>query len=145
MNNPLQKKSVGTLEREIRHEGKQKKTAPTYVLNNDIKAFLNLLHPPALFNVAETAARFGLKPHDIPILVARGFLKPVGNPMPNCEKYFARVRICELEEDEAWLSRASDALRQHWRVKNARKGKPVNGHAAPIVQSTIQHNSLTTR
>jgi hypothetical protein len=66
------------------------------------------------------------KPHDIPVLVARGFLKPLGDPNPNCEKFFARVRIEERAADEEWLSRARAALNQYWRMKNAGKAKTEN-------------------
>ncbi len=64
------------------------------------------------------------KPHDIPVLVARGFLKPLGRPTPNSEKYFARTQLLKVENDEEWLSRATAAVKQHWREKNARNYKP---------------------
>jgi len=83
-------------------------------------------------NTAQTAACLGFKPHDIPVLTARGFLKPLGRPMPNSDKYYARSRILERADDEEWLSRATAALGQHWQDKNARKTGKQNGHVRPV-------------
>jgi hypothetical protein len=104
-----------------------------YVLNNDLKAILNLTRLPARLNTEHTAACLGFKPHDIPVLVARGLLKPLGRPMPNSDKYYARSRILAVADDEEWLSRATTALSQHWQDKNARKVKKPNGHARPVI------------
>jgi hypothetical protein len=52
--------------------------------------------------------------------------------MPNSDKYYARSRILELADDEEWLSRATAALSQHWRNKNARKAKNQNGQRRPV-------------
>ena len=113
-------------ERELR----AKPGAPCLV-SPQTKDFLNLARLPARFNVEQAAAYLNFKPHDIPILVARGFLKPLGRPTPNSEKYFARTQLLKVENDEEWLSRATAAVKQHWREKNARNYKPrisVNQH-----------------
>jgi hypothetical protein len=124
-NNP-----AGRVEKEIRaKEGK--KDSALYVLNNDLKAILNLARLPARLNTPQTAACLGFKPHDIPVLAARGFLKPLGRPMPNSDKYYARSRVLERADDEEWLSRATAALSQHWQDKNARKTKKRNGRVRP--------------
>jgi hypothetical protein len=102
-----------------------------YVMNNDLKAILNLARLPARLNTGHAAACLGFKPHDIPVLAARGLLKPLGRPIPNSEKYYARSRVLELADDEEWLSRATAALAQHWQDKNARKSKKPNGQARP--------------
>ena len=95
------------------------------------KTVLNLVRLPASLTVAMTAGLLGFKPHEIPILVARGFLKPQGTPKPNSEKFFTRVEIEELAKDPIWLSRARAAVNQHWRLKNARKAKmPLQTQAA---------------
>ena len=94
-------------------------SGPLYVLNDELKAFLNLAHLPASLNAAQAAALLGFRPNQIPVLIARGFLTPLGNPNSNCEKFFARVKIEEFAADEKWLSRARAALHQYWRMKNA--------------------------
>jgi hypothetical protein len=139
MNTIDQRNAGGATEAEIRAK-KEKDSNPSapYVMNNEVKALLNLRRLPARLNTAHTAACLGFKPHDIPVLVARGFLKPLGRPMPSSDKYFARARILERGEDEEWLSRATAALSQHWQNKNARKSKRSKG-------VTIRLNLPTTR
>ena len=131
MNNVAPNNFAGRMEKEIRAK-EEKKASALYVLNNDLKAILNLARLPARLNTAQTAACLGFKPHDIPVLTARGFLKPLGHPMPNSDKYYARSRILERADDEEWLSRATAALGQHWQDKNARKAGKQNGHARPV-------------
>jgi hypothetical protein len=131
MNNVAPNNLAGRIEKEIRAK-EEKKASALYVLNNDLKAILNLARLPARLNTAQTAACLGFKPHDIPVLTARGFLKPLGRPRPNSDKYYARSRILERADDEEWLSRATAALGQHWQDKNARKTGKQNGHVRPV-------------
>ena len=138
MNNVEPNNLAGRMQKEIRakpekkKEEAEKRANAAYVLNNDLKAILNLNRPPARLNTAQTAAYLGFRPHDIPVLAARGFLKPLGNPMPNSDKYYARARVLERLDDEEWLSLATAALSQHWQNKNLRKAKKQNGHARPM-------------
>jgi hypothetical protein len=137
MNNEAPNNLAGRMEKEIRAKPEKKKddadkrAGAVYVLNTELKAILNLNRPPARLNTAQTAAYLGFKPHDIPVLAARGFLKPLGDPMPNSDKYYARARVLERLDDEEWLSLATAALSQHWQNKNARKAKKRNGRAQP--------------
>jgi hypothetical protein len=131
MNNVAPNNFAGRMEKEIRAK-EEKKASALYVLNNDLKAILNLARLPARLNTAQTAACLGFKPHDIPVLAAREFLKPLGKPMANSDKYYARSKVLERADDEAWLSLATEALSQHWEDKNARKAKKQNGHARPV-------------
>lgn len=125
MSNENQKPNNGKPEAIIRAKDKEREdqSGPLYILNDELKAFLNLLHLPGSLNAAQTAALLGFRPHDIPVLVAREFLKPLGDPGPNCEKFFARVEIEERAVDVDWLFQARAALNQHWRMKNAGKKK----------------------
>ena len=138
MNDAASNNLAGRMEKEIRAKPEKKKddadkrAGAVYVLNNELKAILNLNRPPARLNTAQTAAYLGFKPHDIPVLAARGFLKPLGDPMPNSDKYYARARVLERLDDEEWLSLATAALSQHWQKKNLRKTKKQNGHARPM-------------
>ena len=138
MSNEAPNNLAGRMEKEIRakpnrnNDDADKRASAVYVLNNELKAILNLNRPPARLNTAQTAAYLGFKPHDIPVLAARGFLKPLGDPMPNSDKYYARARVLERLDDEEWLSLATAALSQHWQKKNARKARKQNGHARPM-------------
>ena len=110
----------------------QKKADALYVLNNDLKAFLNLREKPARLNAAQTAACLGFKPHDIPVLAARGFLKVLGRPAQSGDKYYARSKVLAVADDEEWLSRATAVLSQHWHDKNARKAKPPDNRRQSV-------------
>jgi len=90
-------------------------------MNEDIERLLNLRNPPQRLTAEEAAGRLGLSPHEIPILVARGLLKPLGHPAPNGPKHFLTAILDDLKRDEKWHGKASDALQEYWRQKNARK------------------------
>lgn len=129
MNDLNRNANYGSGEEIIRNEQKDKqkdkkdKSDPAYSISPELKTVLNLVRLPASLPVAMTAAVLGFKPHEIPILVARGFLQRQGNPRPNSEKFFSLVEIEALANDVKWLSRARAAVNQHWRLKNARKTK----------------------
>jgi hypothetical protein len=51
-------------------------------------------------------------------------LSPLGKPVPNARKYFARICVAELAEDINWLAKATKVISEHWQKKNAsRKNK----------------------
>jgi hypothetical protein len=89
--------------------------------------FLNLRNLPARLTAEEAAWFLGFATHAIPILVAAGLLKPLGQPAPNASKHFATATLCELKQDTHWLFRASKEIMQYWRTKNGRKNsQPVS-------------------
>lgn len=92
-------------------------------MNNERKELLSLPVLPARLNRAEAALYLGFEPDHISFLIKRGLIKPLGRPESNGDKYFAAVKLAELRQDEQWLSRATLAVSEHWRDKNARKTK----------------------
>lgn len=74
---------------------------------------------PARMDARQTAELLGFQEHDIPVLVNLGQLVPLGKPMPNARKYFARVQVLEVADDTSWLSKATKLIYQHWKDKNA--------------------------
>jgi hypothetical protein len=90
-------------------------------MNQDLERFLNLRNLPQRLTATEAAGALGLSPHEIPVLVAKGLLKPLGHPAPNAPKFFLTAALKDLERDEKWHGKASDALQEYWRHKNARK------------------------
>jgi hypothetical protein len=94
--------------------------------------FLNLNTTPARLNVEETAWYLGFAPHDIPVLVAHGLLKPLGHPAGQSVKFFALVTLTELRTDTKWLARATDTMIQHWRSKNSPKVENVIANVREI-------------
>ena len=74
---------------------------------------------PACLDARQAARYLGFQEHDIPILVAAGLLKPLGKKLEqSAPRYFARVNIEVKAADVAWLNKATDAVRGHWRRKN---------------------------
>jgi hypothetical protein len=96
-------------------------------MNPERKEFLSVLRmPPARVLAEEAAWYLGFMPHDIPVLVSAGLLKPLGHPPASGTKFFATAILLKLRDDVSWLARASDAIVRHWQVKNARKSKALN-------------------
>ena len=103
--------------------------------------FLNLRHFPARMTIEEVATFFRMSPHDIPILVANGLLKPLGDPIQSSVKYFATAVLQELAQNVDWLHQATSALQGHWAMKNARKSgnaefSPLPEKARPSSRQT---------
>lgn len=90
-------------------------------MQQDIERFLNLRHLPASCSAVQAAGLLGITPHEIPILLAKGLLKPIGHPASNAPKFFLTARLEELSRDEKWFGKARDAISEHWRYKNGRK------------------------
>lgn len=90
-------------------------------MNPHKQEFLNLKTMPARLSMEETAWYLGFSPHDIPILNAVGLLKPLGHPATSGTKFFATIVVDELRRDPKWLARATDAIVDYWKNKNARK------------------------
>jgi hypothetical protein len=69
----------------------------------------------------ETAHVLGCKTHDLPVLIRKGLLKPLGNPPQNAIKYFAASYIQRLAADEKWLGKATKAINDHWTEHNQKR------------------------
>jgi hypothetical protein len=67
-----------------------------------------------------------LSPHEIPLLVSDGVLKPLGHPAQNAPKFFALVMLEELRRDAKWLSKASETICQHWKDRKERECETVS-------------------
>ncbi len=76
---------------------------------------------PARLNVQQAAAFLGFEPHEIHILAGAGVSKPFGQKPRNAPRYFALVRLKRLQQDEAWLDTATEAVQAYWRRQNQRK------------------------
>lgn len=106
-------------------------------MRQEREQFLKLQAPPARLTAEEAAWFLGFAPQEIPLLVAKGLLKPLGHPPHNGPKYFAAAVLEDLRRDEKWLGRASDAVVEYWRFKNARRGSHRNGssrHLEPVLE-----------
>ena len=113
--------------------------------------FLSLMGQlPARLTAEQAAWVLNCQPHDVPILVVARLLKPLGNPPQNSVKYFSSVEVLELAQDRAWLARMTNAVTQHWRVKNQHKKShnPVeagNGDLPPAGLPLVAGRSPSAR
>jgi hypothetical protein len=76
---------------------------------------------PARLRPEHVAEILGFAPPDIPILVSKRHLKPLGKPMPNATKFFSRTDVLAKSVDDLWLARATQTIYDHWKGKNQRK------------------------
>ena len=88
-------------------------------MNQEKKDFLTLAVQPARLNITETAWFLGFAETDISVLISAGLLKPLGRPPASGSKYFATAELQTLRSDTRWLAKASDAIVNHWKTKNA--------------------------
>jgi len=85
--------------------------------------FLSWKVVPARLDATQTAWFLGFDPHEVPMLIAAGVLKPLGHPARNSTKFFATETLEQFRRDEKWLARASDAISDYWRKRNGRRKK----------------------
>ncbi len=101
-------------------------------MQQDVERFLGLKTLPARLTTQQAAWVLGFSVYEIPMLVSRGLLKPLGRPARNGQKFFLTATLEELRRDERWFGRASDAVVEHWRQKNTGR---VKGQAAAALPS----------
>jgi len=89
--------------------------------------FLSWKIVPARLNATQAAWFLGFELHEVPILIAANLLKPLGHPARNGMKFFATQVLEQLRRDEKWLARASDAICEYWRERNARNRSCEHG------------------
>ena len=92
---------------------------------------------PARLTAEQAAWVLNCQAHDVPVLVVARLLKPLGNPQPNSVKYFATVEILELTKDRTWLAKITNAVSQHWKLKNHQKTKRSRNLDPAIAQAEI--------
>jgi len=96
-----------------------------------VRDLLNLRRLQGRLSVRQTAALLNCGEHDIPVLVQRGLLAPLGNPPPSAQKYFSPVEVLEMAGDAQKMGQICDVLYRHWQVKNAAKTKGPPARSVP--------------
>ena len=105
-----------------------------------VRELLNVRRLQGRLNTRQTAALLNCGEHDIPVLVAKGLLTPLGHPPPNAVKFFAPLEVLELAGDRAKMGHICDALYEHWREKNsARAGTTRKARSATSGGSNGAH------
>ena len=92
----------------------------SHLLHDDIAVLLRAPRLPGRLNSPQTAALLGMSAHDIPVLIRKKLLKPLGRPSQQASKYFGAVEIEKLTSDSVWLGKATQALYDHWKDRNER-------------------------
>lgn len=87
---------------------------------------------PARVDASPAAKLLGVNEHDIPTLVRARLLKPLGNPMPCAPKYFATCELVKFANDPQWLDKATRAITQYWKNKNASRSSSRFNQAVEI-------------
>jgi hypothetical protein len=100
--------------------------------------FLSWKIVPTRLDSTQAAWYLGFEPHEIPMLVTAGLLKPLGHPARNSTKFFATETLEQLRRDEKWLARASDAIVSYWRARNACKQKACGRNARQAIHPTAE-------
>ena len=112
-------------------------------MNTQQEQILNLKTLPARVRVEDAALLLGFSTHEIPILVARGLIKPLGHPPLTGVKFFSAMSLEELRKDEKWLAKASDCIVEYWRKvnQNRKTARSDQSHDAPVGQSRFKPQS----
>ena len=102
-------------------------------MNQEKKDLLSLRNLPARLGIGEAAWLLGFGENDIPVLMSAGLLKALGRPTTTGSKYFATVDLQNFGKDPRWLAKASDAVVNHWRTKNASRRSPAKRMSSPLL------------
>ncbi len=89
------------------------------------KSALFLPRLPARLDVNQVSEILGFLPHEIPVLLKAGLLKPLGKPAPNGHKFFSALEISSLSENREWLDKATRTVAKHWKDRNSNFSQPV--------------------
>jgi hypothetical protein len=105
------------------HAGRAEQTILTNEesMKSEMQEFLNTASKPGRLTMEQAAWVLGFGEQEIPILIARGLLKPLGHPAHNGQKFFLAATLEDLRRDEKWFNKASDAVLEYWRNRNSRK------------------------
>ena len=104
-------------------------------MNPDMERFMNLKTHPERLSAEEAGWMLGFSAHEIPILIAKNLLKPLGHPAHNGPKHFLTAALKDLERDEKWHSKAADAVMEYWRYKNSRKQDSTDSRHSSRLQT----------
>jgi hypothetical protein len=120
------------------NEERQIETNGGWGMNEKSALFLPRL--PARLDVNQAAEILGFLPHEIPVLMNVGLLRPLGRPAANGHKFFCTAEILELSQNREWLSKATSAISKRWQERNG----SVKGQRArqPISASGIKNVSI---
>jgi hypothetical protein len=75
----------------------------------------------ARINVEDVAMILNVPDGAIRVLIKHRLLEPLGSPRANSVRWFARVTIMRLAQDEKFLHKMTLCLEKHYRERNSRQ------------------------
>ena len=90
-------------------------------MKSEVKDLLNMTRLPGRLDAMQASSILGFQVHDVPVLVRKGLIKPLGNPGQNAVKYFATTEIEEYAKDPKWLSKATSVISNNWKNENEKR------------------------
>jgi hypothetical protein len=85
---------------------------------------LSVRRLPGRLLAEEVAVLLGFKPHDIPVLVKAGLLKPLASGPTNCVKYFFAEEIESLPKNRLFFEKATRAVMRGRNTATVKKVLP---------------------
>jgi len=82
---------------------------------------LSVRRLPGRLLAEEVAVLLGFKPHDIPVLVKAGLLKPLASGPTNCVKYFFAEEIEGQMRNRLFIEKATRAVMRGRNTATAKK------------------------
>lgn len=108
---------------------------PYKVMSDDEYRFLIVLKQvPFRLTSEQVAWLLNCRPQNIPYLVAKGHLQPLGDPPENAVKHFLREKVIELGRSPKAMAKITNAIHKQWADKNSSRRK--KGGTSPNPQSS---------
>lgn len=130
----------GSINERITNASHRPNAAPRVeLLSIHARDLLNVRRLQGRLNARQTAALLNCNETDIPVLVNRGLITPLGNPPPNSTKYFSPAEVLDLAGDPERMGAICNALYRHWQDKNAAKTKGSQRRDIRAQRSDLDH------
>lgn len=83
----------------------------------------------ARINVEDVAMILNVPVGGIRVLIKHRLLEPLGSPRANSVRWFARVTIMRLAQDEKFLHKMTLCLERYYRERNAKQHEHADGNS----------------
>ena len=93
-------------------------------MSDDEYRFLMIVkQPPFRLTSEQVAWLLNCRPQNIPYLVAKGHLHPLGDPPESGVKYFLLTSVIELGRSPKAMAKITNAIHKQWSDKNNSRRK----------------------
>lgn len=99
-------------------------------MNPEHREFLNLRRLPATISVEQAVILLGIAEANIPVLVSKGFLRPIGGPLAvNAQRRFCSKEIEQVACNSDEVNRMQQILTKYYRGRNGTAVRRTAGAA----------------